>query len=247
MFLNFSFTQLIPSNSIPLVMDKCVWIMPVNVAVPAKQLLQQQSLQRNLIGLQQTVELLDPSEWDPSLTLSVFSSKHKKVFFPATINNTPLKLLYFSIQYQAIPLVIVPSWQLGTCSESNLSFITYKTISEKNPFQDFFQFFQELPFQLQTTLRHLACHQEKKKYLQGRDPSEPQQQREQHRAVPVRILCSHSAGEHRSSFIGSEQPAAPSLLFPVVILSRHLDGALRTGQAHGIFPPEIFPTLIAHS
>lgn len=60
--------------------------------------------------------------------------------------------------------------------------------------------------------------------------------------MTVRILPWHSAGEHRSSFIDSEGSAAPSLLFPVVTISRHLDGGLRTGQAYVIFPPKIFPT-----
>lgn len=60
--------------------------------------------------------------------------------------------------------------------------------------------------------------------------------------MTVRILHWHSAGEHRSSFIDSEGSAAPSLLFPVVTISRHLDGGLRTGQAYVIFPPKIFPT-----
>lgn len=64
----------------------------------------------------------------------------------------------------------------------------------------------------------------------------PQQQGDQHTAVTVRILCSQSAGKHRSSFIDSEQSAASGLLFPVVIVSRYLDGALT------IFPCEIFPT-----
>lgn len=60
--------------------------------------------------------------------------------------------------------------------------------------------------------------------------------------MTVRILHWHSAGEHRSSFIDSEGSAAPGLLFPVVTISRHLDGGLRTGQAYVIFPPKIFPT-----